>query len=268
MTDFQVDFRLVAPLSHGAFGATGGTDTVKALRRFPVLGPDGRSISVPAVSGNALRGRLRRLLAREMFERLDIDSTSREWDRVYGTVANGGLLDGYDPSADPAFIRGVREACPPLSALGAAMGKWMLPGRCSIGILWPVCDATVDAGLCSPAEKGRIPRLSDVEGETYHVRLPDRQEADGATPMPHGTETISVGVSLQSRISFAREATEVEIAAVVHGLTLIETLGGGGAVGLGRVLIRWRDAPPACQPYLDWLRDEADGDRIVELIAR
>ena len=254
----RMHIRLLAPLSHGAFDAAGDGNTMP-LRRFPVLAAGGVPVGVPAVSGNALRGCVRRHLMRDMFGVLGLKHTTPGFDHAYATAANGGSLEGFDKDADPARARAVREACPPLSLLGAGMKTWFLPGRISVGISWPVCDVTVEAGLCVvPEGANDTPALADIETEVYHARLPDREHHDtdrsGVKPMPHGFEALVPGVECQADIRFHPSATAAERAAWWHGISLVDALGGKSGSGMGHVSIHVPGLPDTARaPYLDWL---------------
>ena len=247
-----VRFQVLSPIVHGALDAA-GTDTVSALRRTPVWDRERRRIvRVPCVSGNALRGRVRRELFRDLFRAIGIDRSVEGFDDAYSVGANGGYLKDFDATVDPARVREIRAACPPLSVLGSAMISWMLPGRVSVGILWPVTDFTVGVGLCSPQDG---PPLGEVESEIHHARLPDRTVGDGAKPMPHGAEMLVPGVPLESLVRFAPETPQVEMQAFWHGLSLVDSVGGKLGSGMGRIE---REPPkPATDEYLAW-RDSPD----------
>ena len=260
-----VRLRLLAPMAHGEFTVARATDHVQGLRRLPVV-MGGRQTLVPALSGNALRGRLRRLVARDMFNALRIDSSDPRFAALYRTAANGGHLDGHDSAVTPARRDRVRAACPPLSLFGAAMGKWMLPGRVSVGICWPETVETVEAGLCDAEAASDLPHLADVETTVFHSRLPDA--ADGqAKPMPHGTEVVVAGVVLQSRIVATDDrTTDVERGCFAHGLQLLRAVGGGEGKGMGRVELAstiYADAGA----WTQWLASDGRAEEMLAVVA-
>ena len=256
-----IEFTLTSPLSHGAFESGGGN--AMPLRRFPCI-INGEPSSVPAVSGNALRGRLRRLVFRDMFARLNLDSSTPGFARAYAIAANGGWLDSSDTTIDPDKIKRVRQACPPLSVFGAAMGSWFLEGRMSVGICWPVTRETASAGL---VDADSAISLADIESETWLSRLPDRERSKHAgeelKPMPHGAETLAPGVALQSEIVFQPEATDTEIDSVRYGLSMLDSLGGKTASGHGRAIIKTDAADGSWSGALDNL----DPDAVMEIFA-
>ena len=270
----RIEFRLKSPLSHSAF-TPGASGNVTALRRFPIMGSKG-VVKVPAVSGNAIRANVRRNVMREMFQHLGVRGDPG-FAEAYGLAANGGYLDGFDNAVDPVHILAVRESCPPLSVLGSAMGKYMLPGRVKFGILWPVCDATVDAGVCDDSTVEslgdfELPKLDEIESEIHHTRLPDREFTgtnEAAKPMPHGFETINAGVRLVGSLKFSGDATEIEQGAVWNGLMDITHIGGKSGSGMGEVELIDPcfdlDLKKPLEAYEDWLA-KADKENVMRYL--
>src|SRR3990167_6249730 len=231
---------LLAPLVHGSFGQSAGNATL--IRRLPIVSLPGMP-RVPVVSGNSLRGALRRLVFRDLFGRACIGPgvlPGRQWDRLYAALANGGHLEGSEQTYKPDAVKALRAALPPLSMFGAALYSWMLPGRMSVGILWPVCQETVAARLCQPGTAPLVMAEGLVE-EGSHCRHVDRTEQDpetsGVTPMPTTVETLSTGAVLVSQIAFASNSRPAERGAVLHGIALLRSLGGKAGIGLGNVRV-------------------------------
>lgn len=249
-------FHLTSPLSHSAFGADAGN--ALPLRRMSIVSLPGYP-TVPVVSGNSIRnGGIRRSLMRELFRALGMDAAvTPQWDAIYAALANGGTIRTAGKMIDPQRTRLVRDAVPALSVLGAALYSWLLPGHCSIGIGWPVCTDTVEAGLVEP--QSNAPSASEIESEYTESRLPDREhqavDETGVGEMPTTIEVISTGTVIESRITFAQHAPEVERAAVAHGLTLLQSLGGKSAHGLGSFRLDLVGGDP--EPYRSWLASES-----------
>ena len=70
MTNSTVTYRLLSPLHHGAFSTD--TGNVGLVRRESVRLSTGEVVAVPCVSGGAIRGILRRLIMRELLDRLGL----------------------------------------------------------------------------------------------------------------------------------------------------------------------------------------------------
>lgn len=263
----RVSIRLMAPLSHGTFDAS-DIGNASAIRREPIVGLDGCP-RVPVVSGNALRGRIRRVVMRDLLgrgkarERL----TGARWDRLYAALANGGHLDRSEPSISPERIRALRESLPALSVLGSALYSWMLPGRCSVGLCWPVCAETISAGLTVAPDGLPVLAAEDLVTEISHTRHIDRDEHDpavsGVTPMPVTVEALCTGAVLQSDVLFEPAATSVEQSVIAYGLDRLASLGGKAGAGLGRVEVT-HDGDAS--PYEGWLGMVEDlDDRLCDL---
>jgi hypothetical protein len=225
-----VTFTTLAPLAHSAFGPSIGNAT--AFRRFRI-----GDAEVPAVSGNALRGIMRRIVMRDLFDRCGLNVESPGWDALYAALANGGHLQGSETSLDPVYVRDLRSAVPGLSVFGSALRTWMLSGRMSVGILWPDCAEVHAAGLCDPNGIA----AEDLIEEVSHVRHVDRDqqnpETTGVTPMPTTIEAMKTGTVLRSKIIFDGNATETERSVIAWAIEQIHALGGKSSVGLGRVRI-------------------------------
>mgnify|MGYP003424410393 CR=1 FL=1 len=226
----KVTIHVLSPLAHGEFGAN--TGNIVGFRRETVRTADG-IVQIPAISGNALRGRMRREIMREMLDACDISRETipeRSWDRLYGALCNGGTLDGAgEPRVSPSELRALRLAIPPLSVFGAALYSRMLSGRCQVG--WARLDC-VELGTGAELARDLVAEIGTVrhvDGEVYDVA------AAGMSPMPVQTETVIAGATMTSRITV--RGTELEASVIAHALDLVSTLGGKAGAGLGQVRI-------------------------------
>ena len=257
MRQITAQMQLLSPLHHSSFG--GARSNVVTCRRMDVLAPDGTIESVPVVSGNALRGQMRRAVFRDLLDRLDLADHPNH-DRIYAAVANGGTLTGSDANVRPAAMRQLREDCPPLSLFGSALYQYMLAGRISVGICWPVCDITLAKGLV-PAEP-QLPVSSYLVKETAYVRLPEKErqntEETKVGPMPYTVETIPAGTTLVSDLRFFSETTELEMSCAAWALSCIDQMGGKGGIGLGRVKLDHSGDPSL---YAAWLSEDLGAAR-------
>ena len=272
-TDIVLRLYCTSPLVHGAFGEKAGNATL--FRRHGVVSLPGHP-RVPVVSGNALRGVMRRFLMRELFECTGLSRTSLPgpaWDRLYAAIANGGHLDGSETRVDPDEIRALRDALPVLSVLGAALYSWMLPGHVKVGFLWPRCIETVSGWQVDPEGPEAPLHAEDLIEEISLCRHIDREHQDpqvsGVTPMPTTVEALSAGTVLESRIMFERHATDLEMSALAHAAIGVITLGGKSGSGFGRVeIVRGSQLGDGGALYRAWLDSTADlGARLQSLAA-
>lgn len=222
-----------SPIAHGSFTEGVDTGNISEFRKIPIS-HNGTIYEIPAISGNAIRGTIRRLLTREFFmiNHLEEKLEAKIHDKLYAIMANGGAL-GKDlsPTVDPAHIKEIRKQLPILSLLGSACYKYMISGMCSIGF------AILD---CKELETGEFDSdnlLTEI-GETRHVdKTIINAEETELKPMPYLTEAVIKGATFSGEINFAPQATEIEKSALYHGIKLMNHIGGKTARGYGQINI-------------------------------
>lgn len=248
----------LSPCHHGDFGDTGN---VRTFRREPIILPNGEIVRVPVVSGNAIRGKIRRIVMREMLQVCGIDRTTmpaRQWDRLYGALVNGGTLDGSESRVDPDAVRELRRALPSLSILGAALYSHMMPGRSRVGFARLACRETAESGHAP--DMGALPPADDLVTDWSQARLPDATEQDvaasGVGPMPTTVEVVITGSRFIGRIDCGSDRLEASVMA--RGLSLMEAIGGKSGGGLGEVTVE-HDGDGAL--WLTWLTENKESLR-------
>lgn len=242
-----------SPIVHGEFSDGLDVGNMLNFRRMPIL-HNGNTYDVPVISGNAIRGTIRRLLSREIVDTFDLkNAMGKSFDKFYIAISNGGNLDkNMDVAVDTQKLRNIRSNFPLLSVIGAALYKYMLPGMCNIGFAIP---------RCTELGTGVI-RLSDITSDVGLTRHIDKTEAnpEDAKPMPYTVETVISGTVFDVEISFAPQATEVEQACINHGLKLLHTIGGRAAAGFGMVQA---DGYGDDAKYLEWIENKKNIDFLV-----
>jgi hypothetical protein len=197
---------------------------------------------------------MRHALARSGLDRTTMQAPM--WDRLYAAVANGGHLEASETKVKPDEMRALREALPPLSVFGAALYTYMLPGHMSVGICWPRCRETHEAGLVTELVDVRADDLVEDLGHCRHVdREEQSPEVSGVTPMPTEMEVMATGTVLESEVLFAKHATDIERGAIAFGLHLLNAIGAKTAAGLGRVDVTALEGDTDHEPYIDWLEE-------------
>lgn len=176
----------VSSISHG--GETRGTTTM--LRREQIIQPDGQPKLVPIISGNAFRGRLRRL--GEELIRDALGYTGEISLPAFHALRSGGALasTGREPLSGQR-LADLRRLVPQIGVFGCAGGGRIIDGCLQVGKVVPILQETahiVPTGLL-PADRTTIPAFNSTQIETA-VRLDDAER--------HGTidvvaETMPVG---------------------------------------------------------------------------
>lgn len=119
----------LSSIAHG--GETRGTATL--LRRERIL-RDGEAISVPIVSGNSWRGRLRRMAEEQLREAIGYEGQLTL--AAAHTLRAGGSLAKGTTALTGARLRAVRQLVPPLAIFGGAVGR-TIEGALQVGKLVP-----------------------------------------------------------------------------------------------------------------------------------
>lgn len=241
---YSFSFTAKSPISHGEFSDGVDTGNIMLFRRLPMISKSGTICSIPAISGNALRGAMRRLLTRELFDVLCF-----RHDKLYLALANGGALEKtLDQYIRPEKVRETRMLLPILSAFGSALYTYMLPGVLNMGFAVLQC---VELGTGDNVSSELV---ADV-GMTRHL---DRTEADtgDAKPMPYMVETVIPGARFDCEFMFLDSAVDIDKATVFHGLNLLRSVGGKSASGFGFIELSERFDDSAYLAYLDGIDDE------------
>lgn len=261
MSMTTIYFHLRSPMSHGDPALTIDTGNFRAFRRQMVLGVG----QVPVLSGNAIRGVLRRALMRHFLEAAGMTPAAYEcaaghWDRIYAALCNGGTLVGSEKAVNTKQLRDLRAAVPPLSLLGSALYTYMLPGMISMLDAYPQCRELAAAGFTGPSDLS----IADLCGDRHQVRHVSAEvdrAATGITPMPYSFEVIYPGVVLQGGVIIDRQASQIERDCLAYGLSLIHQLGGATAKGMGMVEIVVPEPIGDAASYAAWVSEYAPAAR-------
>ena len=246
-------------IAHG--GETRGTITL--LRRELIVQPDGRPVHVPIISGNAFRGRLRRL-----GEELLRDTLRYEGQLSLAAahaLRSGGAL--AKTSAEPLSGRrlaNLRALIPHVGVFGCAGGGRIIDGCLQVGKVVPHVAETAhilpDAPPGLPAFDATqvetytraddtsahrfadtlTPRLVSVDptGNPRLEELPGLGEpSDTALLMLYRVETFPAGTRFATWLRLDR-ATDLEIAFFTDVLSAFSRdgrLGGRTAIGHGQI---------------------------------
>lgn len=244
------------PIAHGEFSDGIDLGNIMCFRHMPVL-QNGEIYNVPVISGNAIRGTIRRALMTEIVDRFDLKTRmGKTFDKFYIAVANGGNLDkNMDVSVDTEHLRDIRAVFPALSLLGASMYKYMMPGMVNVGFAIPRC-LELGTGTVS------LDSITTDIGLTRHI---DRTvaETEDAKPMPYTVEAIIPGTVFDMTINLAPQSTELEKSCLNHGIKLLKYIGGKHGAGFGEIFVSGYGDDAL---YIEWL-DNAENASALEQLA-
>lgn len=269
----------ISSIAHGE--ESRGTYTM--LRREFVTTPTGDRTEVPIISGNTLRGRLRRI-GEELF-RDAAGYAGLLSPAAAHTLRGGGSLakTGKEPLSGARLAR-LRELVPQLSVFGGAGGGTIIGGALDVGKVVPhVAETARITGVST-----NTPAFNAIQVEAYTRQDDDRQHdfvgvpatttldedgqpivvATGGNQMRFQIETFPAGTTFSTWLRL-RRPTDLETAFfsdVLAEFSQNGRLGGRIAIGHGQVRA---DLTPTREPAtdVDWRKFVTDNrDEILQVL--
>jgi hypothetical protein len=255
---------LLAPAHHGGDEKTGSTPVLRTITQWsPSLQ---RHVRLPFISGNSIRGQLRRLAMQDMLHRLGYELKSRT---LYYSLFSGGVLASTQSDEgvmDLELRRQIRSHLPVVSLFGCAIGNQNLDGCLKVENAMPICHeyAPYLRPELQADPRANLPAATFIDF-SYFSRRDDihlqRDEGEQAVQMLVEYEVLIPGTAFQH--AFALEwASELEASAFHHILALwTERLHVGARAATGHGLARAiydTSALPAPSVYRAFLERHRD----------
>lgn len=242
---------LASPLIH----SDERVEVMQRFRREPYL-VEGELLDVPILSGNAIRGMLRRASALRICELLNVGERSLPLSAFYLLFA-GGFLSGSSPTVNVEDEIRVRELCTPVALLGGSRGGRIYHGLLDVWRGEPVCDELRSWHEPHAAYDGHVPSCFDLLTEVNYTHRDDRSEdlGDEKSPvqMRYSFEALVPGTRLLHGCVL-RTADELILGCLLDAIGILsrqQSIGGRAAIGHGR--FRWT-----------WGDDVADRDALID----
>ena len=249
---FEGVLTALSPIHHGGDESTGSRAT---LRRMKFIQTNGKKIDIPVISGNSIRGVLRRLVMRDMLDTLGHELTSI---KTYHMLFAGGTLESVQ-SSDAGQInldmrKRLRTKIPALSLFGSAIGNQMIEGKMKCAYAIPICTETE---MFTP---NNVSQLSTYEQSTVDFTTrrddlhADREDGDAAHQMIVNFEVFAPGTSFYHKFTLL-DCNEIEAAVLGRAVELWTErpyVGGKSGIGMGEVNLNY--SVPQSAPYMDYLK--------------
>jgi hypothetical protein len=254
----------LSPIHSGSDVNTGNEKTLKTLTENLTTGPE----EVPVISGNAVRGVLRRLIMADLLERVDyapIDTKGQT--RLYHSLFEGGVLEtvsekdsGY---IDLALKAQMRAVLPAVALLGGAIRNQMIEGKLDVGYCWPRC-VELQYKMWENPKYPITATLADLRKLTFNTRRDEmaqdaKKEGMESAQMLYTWEYIPGGTVFQHLFTL-RSVNEVETACFGQMIALWgmrPRLGGKSATGNGVIRLDYEGVPDPA-PYLGFVEENKD----------
>jgi len=257
-------------IHHGGNEKTGSTPVLRTI----FLYVEGRGeIPFPYINGNSIRGKLRRLLMRDFFEKINFSPENLDT-KVYHTFFTGGALEATEGTyaiVDLPLRRKIRNLFIPLGLLGCAIGNQMIPGKLKVGHAFPICEE-YSKFLPETFHDERIKMPVRIfTDETFNTRRDDlhavREEDEQAVQMRIDFECFIPGTKFYHWF-LLEYPTSLERSCFGRFMEIFKEypfLGGKSGIGNGEVILSYAPELPSSKEYLDFI--EMKKDEIHELVA-
>lgn len=221
-----------------------------------------REDMLPCISGNSIRGKMRRLIMADFCKRVGIEKIDK---RVYHTFFTGGFLDQSTQYEDLGKLEEFVSMCPAIGLLGAAIGNMTIEGDMKVGWAYPLCrerDTSensywqyLDTVFQTKLDSSKTEKDLELSEKDY---TKDQQEQ--THQMKYEYEVFSDGTPFEHRLACVSENPLI-VSSFWHCLKLFNEapyLGGMGAVGNGEVKPDWDLLEAAEKEYKDYIKENKD----------
>ena len=237
----------LSPLHHGGDDKTGSE---ALLHRMKWIVKD-EAIEIPYISGNAIRGRLRRLVFADFINLVDYEIKSL---RLYHALFAGGLLESVGSSGKIELEkkRLIRKNIPPISVFGTSFGNQIFEGKLKIGFMMPICKELNDY-LPIKSNKSFFSYL-DFEYQTRKDDLGEHEEDQTAVQMLINYEVFISGTKFYHKI-ILDNMNKIEKGVVSRMFKLWKddpTIGSKSSIGFGYLKLDYNYDERYEQYYLDF----------------
>ena len=260
----------LSPIHSGSDEGAGNEKTLRTLTYNLPTGPE----DVPVVSGNAIRGILRRLIMADLIDRVGynpVDAKSQV--RLYHSLFAGGVLEAVSEKdsgyIDLSMKKQIRSILPPVALLGTAIRNQMLEGK--VDVAYAVPRAKELAAFLREDEKYPITAtLGDLQKQTFNTRRDEmaqdaKSEGGNSSQMLHTWWYIPPGTVFQHGFTLS-SPSEIEASCLCHMIALWQErprLGAKAGTGNAEVRLDYQNVPDSVA-YLDFI--ESHKEEILEML--
>ncbi|XRP97791.1 hypothetical protein ACO3UB_08330 (plasmid) [Methanocaldococcus sp. 16A] len=257
------------PIMHGGNEKTGSTIMLNR-RKFIV---NGKPVDVPIISGNAVRGYLRRLFMKDFLNQIgyEIDYSKKGGVRLHHALFSGGLLESLDSSKsgviDINFKKKVVKYLIPATIFGFSFGNQMIESKLKPMMLLPICRELKGTYIPEDIElpEWYNPNVSfyeliDTPFQTRKDELRmERERGEQAVQMIIDYEAFVAGTVFYHEFRL-EDPEPIELSAMARILELWKMkpfIGAKSSIGFGEVEIRYK-FDKTSEEYLNFLQKNKD----------
>lgn len=265
----SVEGKIVAlsPIFHGGDEKTGSTPVLRTIN----IWVDGLGeVPMPYISGNAIRGKARRAIMRDLLDMVGYEITNA---KLHHVLFSGGVLESVEEDTsgviDLAFRRKVRETLPPVALFGCAVGNQMIQGILTVEHMWPICKEYAPyLPTAFKRDKRAYQPVRIFTQESFITRRDDlraeRREDEQAVQMKVDYECFVPGTGFYHRwaLLLPDAVQESCLGRVIELWNETPYIGGRSSSGDGKVALYYRDVPSSAL-YLEFVRERREAIRAL-----
>ena len=249
----------LTPIFHGGDEKTGSTPVLRTIMIYV----DGLGeVPIPYLSGNGIRGKLRRVSMRDFLDLVEYEITNA---KLYHSLFSGGVLESTDENTgviDLELRKRVRDLIIPASIFGCAIGNQMIQGILICEHLWPICEEYREY---LPEEYQNDDRAKQpirvFTDQSFITRRDDlrveREEDEQAVQMKVDYECFVPGTKFYHRflLQLPTELQKSCFGRVIELFKEIPYIGGRSSSGDGKVKIEYKNVPDSAM-YLEFVQSK------------
>ena len=271
--------RALTPIYQGGNEKTG---SVQLLNRMRFL-VDGEPMDIPIISGNSVRGYLRRLVFRDFLERVgyEIPLDRREGVMLYHILYSGGVLGraaaGEEGVVDLELKRMVYRYIVPARLWGFSYRNQMIEGKLIVGHMLPVARELRDYLPHDIAERATR-SIYEMIATTFQTRRDElrapREAREQAVQMMVEYEVFAPGTLFYQEL-IIEDPAPIDESLLAHAVQLWQSrpfIGGRSRIGLGRLEVSCDTGSlPGPELYTSYIDDNRNNitrvlDRLLEAL--
>lgn len=255
----NMELLLKSPLLHFSDERMG---TMQVARTMKYKYND-KYIDIPVLSGNALRGELRRIAMDDYLKRIDVKDEGISA-KLYYVLFTGGALTSGSRFTEIAQKRIMRRMCPPLSLFGAAIGDQIPEGKLKVSIFKPICkelneynNKKSEISFYDMLQEIFYTRRDDLKSKD--INITDETKNENAQQMKYEAQGLSAGTTLEGNIVI-ESANEIDISclfSILENFKKQPFIGGKSATGHGEVEVN-QDMTGETEKYYKFLEENKE----------
>ena len=238
----------LSPIYHGGSEKTGAVVLLNRLKF--IVG--GKPTDVPIISGNQVRGRLRRLLARDFLELVgyEMDLSQRKYQKLYHVLFAGGVLTEVEEEESGVVDLDLKfrivKYILPLRLFGCSYANQMIEGRVLVGHLLPVCKELREyTGVDSDVSFYQlVARAFQTRRDELRATAQSEEEEGPAVQAIVEYECFAPGTRFYHEIVLetTRQEERLDLSTLYRAVKLWQQapyIGGKSSIGFGKLRIEY-----------------------------